>query len=111
MTYDLSPLAQRLTQLGLMQRAFMDMSKDDVLQLIEAVYVLLPDELAKAMREKSRLIGELLEYRNLAPCPTRNFNFVYRGQACVACPDKDNGCVSWPTLEMPKNIKPLKIKG
>lgn len=105
--YDLSLLANRLQQLGLMQKAFADMSKDEVLQLIDAVYVLLPDELATAMREKSRLIGELLEYRHLAPCPKHNGWFVYRGQACAVCPDKES-CIAWPTLELDPNIKPLK---
>ena len=52
-------------------------------------------------------LEDLYKYRHMAPCPERSWSWVYRGQACVAC-RRLEGCVAWPTTDLPDNIKPSK---
>jgi len=102
---DLSPLAGRLAELGLMDKAFSGMCRDEVMTLIQAVKETV--ELDPDDAYHSQMLKNLYAYRHLAPCPRENWNYVYRGQACAACPDRGN-CVSWPGDEIPDHIKPLK---
>lgn len=53
---------------------------------------------------------------HLAPCPRRNLNWVYRGQACVDCEDRPE-CRAWAPIEgvvfsteVPPNIPIPKLK-
>lgn len=102
---DLAPLAQRLHDLGIMDRPFNELSRDDVHALIQAVHETTDDtELA----EHAKMAQGLYAYRTLAPCPRSDWRWVYRGQACAVCEDRDKGCVSWPSCALPSNIKPLR---
>lgn len=102
---DLAPLAQRLHDLGIMDKPFNELSRDDVHALIQAVHETTDDtELA----EHAKMAQGLYAYRTLAPCPREDWKFVYRGQACVKCDDKDKGCVAWPSCDLPDNIPPLR---